>query len=218
MSAMTPQMDAALSADKPLIFGAVQIDFPEYSLRLIDGAGEVTIGGNLFKGRDDIFGTLGAISEIDDAMDDQAPAISVALIPPKASTAAELASPLFQGSRIRLWLGAIVRDTGEVIADPYLLFDGEIDQPTFAAGAKVREVEYECVSAMERLFDDDEGFRLNNASHQRVWPGEEGLEHVTALTKQIYWGVAKPGMSSGGGSGGGFGNGSRYDNQFVRIR
>lgn len=202
MTALTPSMEAALKAKKVIAFGLLRVDLPGYTLRLIGGSGEVAWDSGTFLGRDPTFGALSAISDLDDAMDDEAPGLSITLQPPSSAAAAVLCNPDMQGSRVRLWLAALVRATGAVIADPYLLFDGVLDQPTLTVGRDMREVEFECVSAMERFFDNDEGFRLSDANHQRVWPGETGLEHMTALPKQIYWGVSKV-----GGSGSGFGGG-----------
>lgn len=205
MSDLTAAMDTALAADNPLIFGALQIDLPAYTLRLLDGAGSLTFNGGTFVGRDTTFGVLAGIEQVDDGFGDEAPALSIMLHPPSDAAAASLSSATFQGSRVRLWLGAVTRATGAVIADPYLLFDGLLDQPVLSVGKGTRTLEYECVSSMERLFDNDEGFRLSDTNHKRVWSGEEGLEHMSGLVKKIYWGVARPsGAASGGGGGGGF--------------
>src|SRR3546814_5075359 len=56
-----PTLQAAFAAPAPWIFGAVEIVLPDYNLRLLDGASELTINGNLYKGEDATFGTLAAI-------------------------------------------------------------------------------------------------------------------------------------------------------------
>ena len=58
---MTPGLESALRADRPLIFGALEINLPGYDLRLLDGSGEVMIGGNKFVGRDATFGTIASV-------------------------------------------------------------------------------------------------------------------------------------------------------------
>lgn len=209
MSLLTPAMQSALAAKKVLAFGAVRIDLPSYTLCVLNGATRLTFDGVTFLGRDPTFGVLSAVSLIEDTMDDEAPSMSLTFQPPKSSAAAELSSPAFQGSRVRVWVGAIERATGTVVPDPLKLFDGELDQPTLTVGKQIREVEFECVSVFERFFENDEGFRLSDANHQRIWPGERGLEHMTGLTKQIYWGIDRPAGSAGGtssswSSGGGF--------------
>src|SRR3546814_3010719 len=52
-----PTLQAAFAAPAPWIFGAVEIVLPDYNLRLLDGASELTINGNLYKGEDATFGT-----------------------------------------------------------------------------------------------------------------------------------------------------------------
>lgn len=207
MTDLTPAMDAALSADRPLIFGAVEINLPGgVNVRLLDGAGEIGnwqgTGGAAFVGRDATFGVLAAIDPPEDGTGDQAPAMNITLHPPSTAAAAALAAPNMQGSRVRLWLGAIDRAAGGVVADPYLLFDGELDQPILSVDRGERELEYECVSGMERLFDTDEGMRLADSFHQSVWPGETGLANVTGIVKTIIWGPGdRPSSITYGGEG-----------------
>ena len=93
-----------------------------------------------------------------------------------------------QGSRTRVWFGAINRVTGSPIPDPYLLYDGELDQPTLTTGLAKRTVDYDVVSMFDILFDNDEGARLADSFHQSIWPGERGLEFVTGIIRQIIWG------------------------------
>jgi hypothetical protein len=217
MTALTPGMETALKSANPCVFGAVQIDLPDATLRLLDGSGELEIGGETFAGRDATFGVLAAISEIEDGMGDEAPGLSITLHPASDAAASDLSDPAMQGSRVRVWLGAVDRSDGSVIADPYLLQDLVLDQPTLTAGKGTRSLEYECVSTMERLFDNDEGFRLSDSNHQRTWPGELGFQNMSGLVRKIYWGVAGPsGAASGGGGGPGF-FGSVLNQTDVRV-
>lgn len=206
---MTPAMETALRQQGVLIFVCGQAELPGYNLRLLDGAGEVTWGGVTFRSKDERFGILGGIDAITDGIGDQAPQVSVTFLPPSETAAADLAHPSQQSSRIRLWIGAIDPATRAVIAEPYILFDGELDQPTLTIDKGHREVEFDCVSSFEKLFRDEEGVRLSDTHHQEIWPGEQGLSDVTGIVKQIIWGpgdkIAGSFYSSGsGGSGGSF--------------
>ena len=206
----TPALDAELAKDGVTFFICGRIDLPDYTLRLLDGSGEVTWGEGTFRGRDDLFGVLGGMDAITDGVGDQAPQLSVSFLPPSEAAAAELVAPEMQGSRIRVWIGALDGTTKEVVDEPYLLFDGELDQPTIIGDRGLREVEYDCVSAFELLFEVDEGNRLSDAHHQEVWPGETGLSAVTGVVKQVIWGPGDKiagGFSGSGGVGGGGGGG-----------
>jgi hypothetical protein len=206
MSALTPAMAAAVAAPSGYVFfGALQIDLPSYTLRLLDGSAHATFNGGTFTGRDATFGVWAGLELPEEGAGDEAPSFKIILHPPSDAAAATLSAANMQGSRVRIWFGALVRATGAVVADPDLLQDGLLDQPTLSAGKKVRRLEYECASQFERLFENEEGFRLSDANHQRIWPGEEGLEHMSGLVRKVYWGMAGP-AGAAGGSGNGTGS------------
>lgn len=217
MSQFSTDMETALDPANPtvLLFGAIKIEIAGGdTIRLLDGAAELEIfSGETFVGRDATYGALGSVEPIEDGFGDEAPVLSFSMdVPTKAATAT-LSDPAVQGSRVRVWLGAWDKTAGAVISEPMLLQDMEIDVPTPTVGKGSNVVDFDCVSSMERFFDQDEGFRLSDADHQRVWPGELGLTNMVALVKKIYWGVAKPSGAAGGGNGAsvagyGFGGGN----------
>lgn len=207
MSDLPVALQTALETDNPTVFGALQIDLNDGRvIRLLDSSGQLVIDGNTFAGKDATFGTLAAVDAIDDGMSDQAPAMSLTLLPASTAAAQDLAAADMQGSRVRLWIGAVTRSTGAVI-DKYLLFDGELDVPILTADQSTRELKYECVSSMERLFENNEGARMSDAFHESVWPGEGGMEPATGLVKKIYWGASKPASTSSSTGGGGWSGG-----------
>jgi hypothetical protein len=211
---LTPALDAALAGDRPLVFGALELDLPGGAARFLDGAGEISFAGRTFTGTDPSFGTIAAIDAISDGGSDEAPGLGLTLLPPNDTAAAVLAGATVQGATATLWIGAIDSATGLVVPDPYLVFLGEVDVATIRAGESGRSVDYDLVSMSERFFDADEGFRLNDSFHRLVWPGETGLFDVTGVEQTIYWGVAPPpGAVAAGarqGGGGSFG-GSEWE-------
>jgi hypothetical protein len=192
-----PVLQAALAADSPFLFGALQIDFPGHVLRLLDGSGELEIGGQLFTGSDATFGTLDTISTHEERIGEEVPEITIGLLPPDAAAAADLASGLMQGSLVRIMIGAFDPATNTVIGEPEQVFLGELDVPTLDVSAGHRSVSYTCVSVFERLFEMREGERASDGWHQSIWPGEKGFEFVTGTVKNLYWGAKRPvGQSS----------------------
>lgn len=183
----TPALDLALSGDRVRFFLCGQADLPDHTARLLEASGEVTWVQGTFTGSDALLGSLEAIEVIQDGIGDQAPQLTVKFLPNKDADAIEICSPDLQGSRIRIWLGAL-NELGVVIDDPYLMFDGELDQPTLKIDYGKRELSYDCVSSFEKLFMLDEGNRLNSAHHKEVWPGETGLDDVTGVSRSIIWG------------------------------
>jgi hypothetical protein len=126
----------------------------------------------------------------------------MSLTPATDAGAFELANPGMQGSRVRIWIGALnLGDPNRaVMGDPFLLFDGELDQPKLWADKNKRQLDYDLVSSFERLFTDDEGLRLSPASHKEFWPGETGLDEITGVARQVLWGPGDPITSSGPGT------------------
>jgi hypothetical protein len=192
MSVLAPGLAAELEKDVATIFGAVEINFTGADVRLLDGSAQLTFGGNLFSGEHATFGSLSSIEDFEDGTGDEAPGLVVTLIPNVGAAAADISNAGMQGARVRLWIGAVNETTGAVIAEPYLLFNGEIDIPTLRLSDNDRSVEYACVGGMEKLFEAEEGIRLAPAFHQVVWPGETGLNHVTGIQDNFYWGQNTP--------------------------
>ncbi len=190
MAEFTPAMQAAMAARVVRIFGAVKIDFPGYSLRLIDGPGAfVTSPWKDFVGRDPLFGTIESIDSIDDGTGDEAPQISLTLNPSRDAAVAQLAAAEMQGAQVQCWLGVVQAATGIVVPDPLLLFDGKLDVATIKWGSRKRTVDYDIVSEFDRFFDLEEGIRLSDSHHRDIWPGEQGLAFVTGVSETIPWGT-----------------------------
>lgn len=198
---MDPTLKSALAQSSVLLFGALRIALPAYTIRLLDGSGTLQIGGETYVGCDDVFGTIAELSELSEEIGDQAPEITIKLFPPNISAAATLASPHMQGCSVQLLVGAVNMTTGVVIGTPEVVFLGEIDVPTVEIDAQgERIVSFTVVSVFERLFEIEEGQRASNGWHQSIWPGELGLEHMTGTDVNLYWG-AKPPQGSGQKSG-----------------
>lgn len=194
-------MQDALDGVSALLFIAVLVDLPDGPLRLLDGSGEVTFGGETFVGGDPDFGVLASIEKMSQGLGNEAPALRLTINPPTNAASASLAAPGNQGATVRAWFGVLDQATGAVIGEPYLLFDGDVDQPILNVGEGSRSLTLECVSAIERAREDDEGVRLNDTFHQSIWPGELGFEFVTEVGHDDPWGrdEPKPGASRAGG-------------------
>ena len=195
---MTTHLDATLQAglavDSPLVFFAVEVLYPTFALRLLDGAGMLTLNGNVFVGADPVYGSLVGPDTWQDGVAAEAPHLTFQIQPPTNVAAAQLCNPLAQGSQVSCWFGAINRVTGLPIGASYPMWIGDLDVPTLVADRGSRIVKIDAESAWDRFFDIDEGLLLTNASHQAFWPGELGLEYVTEIQAQIPWGqdIARP--------------------------
>jgi hypothetical protein len=185
--ALSVAQEAALKSISPLVFVAVEIVAPTFTIRLLDGSSEVTIDGNTFTGGDPTYGAINAIENLGDGVADEAPSCRIILNPPTNVASANLSAPDTQGSPVSIWLGSLNPVNGAYI-DRYLWFAGELDQGVLIVGNTQRTLTISC-TAMDLFFEQDTGIRLNNSWHQSVWPGELGLIFVNSLNRQVPWGV-----------------------------
>ena len=193
MSQMSPALDAALGQREATIFGAVELQLPGRTVRLLEGAGFVPFpDGRVFTGRDEQFGVLSAIEDLTDGTGDEAPGVNITLLPASDVAAVTLANPAMQGTPVLIYLGAIDPVTGLVIGDPLLIFNGLLDVATLKVGQTSRVLEYEVTSVFEDFFFSDDGARLSDSFRQYLWPGELGCAFVTYVTNNIYWGLDAP--------------------------
>ena len=188
MSELPPALAAALRGDRPLLFGCVTINLPGYDLRLLDGSGQLMVGANLYVGRDPTYGVLDTIKGLADTLGDTAPAVTLGLIPSTTASLAALLDPGVQGSPVTIAMGCVDISTGTAVSAPYVLFTGELDVPNVTWDANDRRMEYKVTSVAERLFTTEEGRRLSDAFHQKVWPGELGMAFVTDVETYVPWG------------------------------
>ncbi|HEX2594809.1 MAG TPA: hypothetical protein VHL34_25125 [Rhizomicrobium sp.] len=191
MTRLTPALDAAFAAQTHTPFGALRIALPSYTLRLLLGGGTAIFGGETYVSNDPTFGALQSIDDLSDGTGDTAPSLSFTLLTASDAAAAAIASAQMQGSEVKLFIGAVDPETGQVIGTD-LRFIGELDVPKLIAGKGSRVIQYDCISAWDDFFFDDDGARLNDTFHQYIFPGERGLSFVSAVADQIYWGQENP--------------------------
>lgn len=193
--ALTAAMETALDGAAVTLFVAVKIELPGATIRLCDGAGMVSIGGELFTGIDDTYGVLAGLDAVTDGIDSEAPRCRISLHPPSPLAGAAFLADDVQGAAVTLWEGVVDPVTGIVVDGADTFFVGEIDLANMTIPAGGLVVELDCNSVFERFFDDNEGARLSPAWHKSFWPGELGLDMITGVTRKLPWGVG------GGGTG-----------------
>lgn len=201
---MTPEMIAALSQKRALVTGFFDFGFATGTRRLMLGSGEVDYDGNTYRGTDDTFGTIVGGEDVREDATGEAPNTSITIAFAPAADKDEVAAASIQLTPVRISLAALALDVDEhliALPDPELMFDGYIDQAIIQLGEKKDEGDYTLISAFDFFFEDSEGQRLNDQTHQSIWPGETGLANVTGITRKVYWGTYGPGGSRGGSAG-----------------
>lgn len=182
---------AALQQPAPIKATLVRLDMPGGAVCLTDGgfvpfdAGEGE-GPELYIGRHPAYGVLSSVGSIKDGAEAQTTRIDISIQPSSDVATAALSSPTTQGVRVQWWEGAIDQNTGHLIGAPELKFDGEIDKARLQVGDSWL-LTLECGTQAERQLEPNADWRLNNAFHQTIWPGELGLIHVDGVARKKEW-------------------------------
>lgn len=204
---MNPAMLAALQARNPLLVHLLKIELPERTIRLCDGSGFVVWGTESFTDKDPDFGKIAGFGELTEAEGTEAPRQTVQLLPTGNAALAALTAPGSQGSPVAIYAAVVDRQTGQVIGEPDARFVGELDDAGFNHAKNSALLELELSTIWERLFDDNEGHRWNDAFWTYLYGSNaRAFQHVTNAGRKLFWGYNGPSSGSGGSSYGGGGS------------
>lgn len=217
---MDPLLVAAFEEPQATVWHAVEITLPERVIRVCD-AGIVSFDGKDFVNADPVFGPLGKVAPVSDGTDNQASRAEIAFLPFENGVCEEtlfdedgdaitdsdgeiiLVSrdrafleeaqrPDIQLSPVTIWWGATDPETGDVIGEPEGLFHALLDVASGAIEERSWSLTFDCCSVLDFALQADEGMRLSPGFHKEIWPGELGLDFVTGVTQQVYWGLSRP--------------------------
>lgn len=167
----------------------VTVTLASATVRWTDG-GFTDWSGETYASEDDIYGVLGAVSEIEDGADGQATVCDLTILCDQTAMALWI-DPTEQGATVTVHLGSLNRTTGLLIGEPELLFRGELDQPRIGIGPS-QSLVYSCITEEARMLEANEEQRLTDSFHKSVWPGELGYDKVTELEQKVYWRADDP--------------------------
>jgi hypothetical protein len=186
--------------------GLIKIEFPTGDLRLCDGQ-FFTFNAESYVSSDPTFGHIAGLEPISEGAGDELPILRLVLAPAASAAFADLVSPEFQGSRVRMWISEYVVETGLLTGTANLMFDGIIDRPVLSVSQSTRVVEFDIISNAERLLLRSEGNSMSPRFHKSVWPGELGMDNAIDLEIPVAWGTESPARGTTGGGGSGIGRG-----------
>lgn len=174
-------------------------------VRICDG-GTLVFDGESYVSRHPIFGAITGFMTLIEGVGDEAPAGTLTFAPAADAAPVAINSPLLQGTRIRMWIGEIDRDTGLLVGDPDQMLDSIVDVTRLKLGRGKKELEVDIVSRAERLFLLNEGNVLSGEFHRSIYPGELGLNNAIGVPMTVAWGVAGAPRGTSSYSGGALGN------------
>lgn len=189
-----------------MLAGILRWEAGAEDVRLCDG-GTLTFDGQIYTSRHAVFGSIGSFMPISEGVGDEAPAGTLTFTPDFDAAPSTINAPTLQGTRIRLYIGEIDRETGLLDGDPDQMLDSIVDVTKLKLGRGIKALEVDIVSRAERLFLLNEGNVLSGEFHRRIYPGELGLNNAIGVSTVVAWGVAGAPRGtatySGGGSSGG---------------
>lgn len=190
-----------------MLAGFIKWETGSGDVRLCDG-GTLTYDSETYASRHGTFGAISGFDPIGEGVGDEAPAGTLTFSPDPDAAPGTINAATLQGTRIRMWISEIDRDTGEIIGTPDMQLDNIVDVTRLRLGKNVFELAVDIVSRTERLFLLNEGNVLSGEFHRRIYAGETGLDNAIGVPTVIAWGVtgAPRGTSSpiGGGMAGAY--------------
>lgn len=180
---VTAAFDAACQSAHVRPFLAAEIEDAGGVARYWTGLGDKTILGETFIGA----GSMGSVSAVEEASDLYAAGLTFTLSGLPTETVAIALDDARQGLPARLYFG-LLSDSGAIIADPVLVFEGLTDIPTIDDDGSTGSISISAENQLIRLETPNER-RYTHEDQQLVDPGDLGFEFVPGLQDLvIVWG------------------------------
>lgn len=172
-----------------------QIQFTSGISYIWSGIGNIAWNGQTWSG----VGSLGKISKIEESSEVKATNISLELSGIDSNLLHQAIGETRQGYPVQIWFGALsanptklVTGPPTIIADPWKVFSGRMDQPTIQEGADTSTISISVESRMVDLQRPRER-RYTHQDQQIDFPGDLGFEYVESLQNWSgIWGKGTP--------------------------
>ncbi len=178
---------AALASQHVEIVSFAKLEFPSGTVYLHNSLGTLTWGGNDWLG----VGDLGAISQVEEALDVSPYAITLTLSGLNTTiTAAALTENYFMHSAT-IYIGVLDADA-ELITTPTQIWSGYMDQMNMSVGADGGDgIEMICESELSR-FNRSSNLMYTNVSQQAKSSGDLFFNHIHKVEgAKINWGASQ---------------------------
>lgn len=171
--ASTPNA-TALAQPNALISIAADMDFPSGHIRLHDGPGPLTIGGNTYEGT----GKMILSGSVEESIDVIAKPITLTLSGVDASMITTARSGGYQGRAVTLYLAIFNLDTGALIDTPETLWEGRMDAITIRLGFGEASLTLNCEHRLRR---EPRIARYTDQDQQLAYSGDRFFDLVPKI-------------------------------------
>lgn len=162
---------------------AVDLDFPSGHLRLHDGPGPLTIGGNTFEGT----GKVQLLDKIEESIEVIAKPVKMVLSGVDASIIATARAGGYQGRQVIIYLALFDNDTGNLVDTPEIAWEGRMDTISIRLGRDEASLTLNCEHRLRR---EPLIARNTDADQQLAYPGDRFFDLVGKIPGfRGTWGV-----------------------------
>lgn len=186
--------DNATEAAKASIVVVVlaDIDFASGVIRVHDGAGSLSFGGNTYSG----IGRFGGVDIIDESVDIVARGIKLTLSGVDSVFITPAMTEVYQNRPVTLYLGFINQATGAFIDTPETIWEGRMNQMTFNIDKGSAVIELTCEHRLRR---EPRVARYTNQDQQVVHSGDRFFDLIHTIQGFVgKWGARDTNYGGGG--------------------
>jgi hypothetical protein len=170
----------------------VDLDFPSGHVRLHDGGGPLTFGGNTYQG----IGELGSIEPVFEEAATIARPLDMAISgvdPAKISIAM---TEVYQGRSAALYLGLLDETTSVFVADPEVVWEGRMDTMTIEGSGPACVIRMHCEHRLQR---EPRIARYTDEDQQQAYSGDvffNFVPYIRGFRSQWADGISQFGLGS----------------------
>ena len=184
----------ATEADKLSIVAVVMadLDFVSGIVRVHDGSGSLSFGGNTYSG----VGQFGGIDVIDENIDIVARGIKLTLSGVDSVFVTPTMTEVYQNRDVTLYLGFVNQATGALLDTPETIWEGRMNQMSFRIDKGVASIELTCEHRLRR---EPRIARYSDEDQRVLFAGDRFFDLMFAIQGFVgKWG-ARDSYYGGGG-------------------
>lgn len=188
MTVPTPADLDALEAPHVARAMFADVQLPSGRRRFHTGVGPITLGGHLWEGvSDPEGGQWVAVGQLQEPRLGEAPAVDVIFSGASKTWLRDVWNDTVEGASCDLYWAMVDQETGAVILDLRLLFEGRLSAPRFEmVGANVRTIAVTIESVYSSLQYPTPEMEWTTASQRRRYPGDKGLDWLGSDLVEVY--------------------------------
>lgn len=160
----TNSTEAAKNAIR--LFVAADLDFASGHVRVHDGIGQISWGGNTFDG----IGSFGGIEAVNDSTDVIARPLTLTLSGVDSSLVSTTMTEVYQNRQATVYVGFINETTGAVIDTPETAWEGRMNQLSLSSAAGTASIRVSCEYRLRR---EPRIARYTNEDQQLLFSGDK---------------------------------------------